>query len=209
MTMQTPEPVRICSHCGVDCSDYYVDTLNEKNERLSSSCHKCDSNRRFDDYVRTARISTRLLTEVAIRTVHLEYGHSVERANLVLELQKHRDDIQGKVQQFDGEVWFGGLQSIVQKSTMKGMQARELIESSCGPVKLMTYAIAGRAMFTLDAPKCSITLITDETSPSSRMGVQGIDATAAEAIELISSVCLAWKNGQVVMENDADVGLLI
>ncbi len=71
----------------------------------------------------------------------------------------------------------------------------------------MLWVCAGRCMFTLDAPKCDVTMITSDSGCDRVMGLQGLHATEAEAIGMIDAVIAAWKAKVLTFVPDKDVGI--
>jgi len=53
-----------------------------------------------------------------------------------------------------------------------------------------------------------IDVITEESSCNSRMGTNGIGATADQAIDLLDSTIAAWKAGDITFKADGDVRIL-
>lgn len=217
-TMHDDETTPTCATCERVCEGGWVDTLDPTTGRtLRTVCARCDRDARFDEYVRTGRLSTWLVDEVAMRHYYLTEGPAarrskVERPALVREIHAKVEALHGEVERFGREVWFGGLQAFVRGQRVKGGRAATPIESgigSIGAVKLLTYAMCGRAMITLEAASCSVTLITDETSADARMGLRGIDATADEARALLGAVRAEWAHAPVAMVDDTDVGLAL
>lgn len=174
-------------------------------------CRECESEELRLNYRKTGRINTTLTLDAALNSrrdyhtgepVERRDGNTLERVNAAMAA------INNHVKMFDKRVWFGGLQKLVQKCETKGMSATHSIPTkNIGKVKVLAYAMAGRAMVTLDAKKCSITVITAEDEDRPRMGIQGIDATELQAIELLDSVMDAWVLGEVHMKSDTNIGM--
>lgn len=205
------ERTRTCDACARNCDGAYVETRDARTHALRRTlCNRCDTDARFGDYIATGRITTRLTTEVAIRGVHLERNRpgdivAVYRPELVRAIARTLDGIKAQVKAFERDVWFGDLQDFVRGQRVHGGRAQRPIASGLGEIAMLTYAMAGRAMITLEAPGCSVTLITDEASARSCMGLQGIDATEAQALGLLEATRAAWQRGLVLMVDDTKI----
>lgn len=206
--MNEPAPaIDKCDVCGKPVDGFCVESFDANFKRVGVRCHPCDMTQRFDRYAATKRLHTWLMTEVGLRHYDLERGRAVERADLVREAHASVERVRAEVREFDRGVWFGGLQKAVRASRTKGLSAKEPVSSPLGPVKVLAFAMAGRAMITLDAATCSVTVITAEDDTEPRMGIQGIDATEAEALALLLAVRTAWTAGTVDMVPDEQVGI--
>ena len=106
---------------------------------------------------------------------------------------------------FEPLVWFGGVQELVKGSPSRGFKAEASTEM--GPVKMLVYTIAGRCLIQLETGITRVTVIADESSPEPRSGIQGINATEADAIRLLKVSTEAWKAGSFQLQPDEKVGL--
>lgn len=106
---------------------------------------------------------------------------------------------------FEPRVWFGGVQDIVRRSSAAGLRAE--CDTAVGKVEMLVFSTAGRCLMQLDTPTSRVTVIADETSPSPRSGIQGIDATEADAVALLTAASDAWVAGGFELRESASVGL--
>jgi len=73
-------------------------------------------------------------------------------------------------------------------------------------IKLLSLAMAARWRMTIQHPDGHfIDVITEEKACNRRMGTNGIQATADEAIALLESTIAAWKAGDITFTTDDDV----
>lgn len=192
--------------CGV-CSESVVEhrrtvqTFDEKG-LVAVTCQECDMSRRVKAYVETGHIDTWLQMEAMLaERVPDPNGNPFQRINA------SSVKIKAAAKRFEAAVWFGGLKEIVKACDIRGMKAAPLA-TPFGEVTPLLWACAGRVMFTLDAPKCDVTTITsDEEGSESRMGVQGLHATEAEAVGMLDEVTAAWVAGNVTFVPDRNVGM--
>lgn len=107
---------------------------------------------------------------------------------------------------FERAVWFGGMQKMVRASKKSGMSAPP-VETTFVTLALVTFCSAGRCMIQLDSPTSRVTLITAEDEDEARMGVQGIDATEAEALSMLDAAVHFWREGAILLADDTKIGL--
>ena len=103
------------------------------------------------------------------------------------------------VKAFEREVWLDGLQACVDAESKRGMSScRTIWEHLLGeePVEMLTYTIAARVMITLQRRGVFLSVVVAEHGTESTMGIQGLHATEAEAIELLQVAQAQWKAGR-------------
>lgn len=100
-------------------------------------------------------------------------------------------------------VWFGGLQKFVRSEPVKGHSVE------MHGIKLLSYCMAGRAMQTISIESGeSITLITAEDEAEPRMGIQGIEATEQQAVDMLRRCIELWQSGVLKMlRRDGEVSV--
>jgi len=76
------------------------------------------------------------------------------------------------------------------------------------PVKLLSLAMCGRWRMTIESKGAFIDVITEEDSPSKRMGINGISATEEAAMKLLTDTITAWKAGVISFAKDGEVHIL-
>lgn len=102
----------------------------------------------------------------------------------------------------------GSLQRFIVGETRSGHSASFTDESGVD-IKLLSLAMCGRWRMTIQHPDGPfIDVITEENSCNSRMGLNGIGATADQAVSLIGSTMAAWARGDVNFTEDGDVHIL-
>ncbi len=194
-----------CRICGKPPSGRVTEYLDSKTGAVTAvECEPCAAGARLDRFERTGHITTWLWTDS-----HFEVGDAEKRGpasgpriQSLRRLVESMESLKEQVAEFDRDVWFGGLQVIVRASSSSALSGR----APLGPVLLLTTA--GRAICTMIGPSGeSVTVITDQSSPSPRMGVQGIDATADEARLLISGAVASFRDGTLIFSPDPEVGL--
>lgn len=188
-----------CDSCSIELdeeTDRFVEMLRETSnglERTGMLCEPCNEIRLFQDYEKTGVLTSKLTLLAALNSSARRQADSVlDRILLASE------NIRGYIKVFERDVWFMGLQEIVRAARVRGMSF------STETHKVLTYTMAGRAMITIsNEAQNSVTLITEEDAISPRMGM-GIEATEAEATQLISAAIEAWKSG-LRPESDKEV----
>jgi len=197
----------ICAVCQRDCTDLgWVQRIAD-DKVTRTTCTECDADERFRRYADTGYIDTWLMTQAMLVAEGYGRNKSAERRKLSLDIHGACDGLRELVNRFELVVWFGGMQKFARDSKYKGTSAAKPVASPWGEVKVMCYTMCGRAMITLDAPSCDVTVITEEDASESRMGLNGLHATAAEARGLLQAVIDAWTRGEIAMADDTGVQL--
>lgn len=211
--MNTPEPTH-CDDCGAPLDNGY--NYRYKGDKIvRATCFPCNSKEMLKEYSETKRLRTHLIEDNSLKLYHTDMKKDWHfDNNKFLEDLKTRIDIQlsytrifDKIKEFEREVWFKGLQDKVKASSVKGVSAHtNIFNNFC----VLTYSMCARTMITIEDDKKSVTLITEETSPESRMGFRGVDATEEEAISLIQLAIELYHNEggtRLVFEEDTKVSM--
>lgn len=186
--MSDSEPTN-CSRCNTSLEGKrYVTYYTATKKKLTVDevlCQKCDEIKRWDNYAKTDIISTSMYMELIY--LHGEYArkpHPHLDDTLILRVVEETISLEEHVNIFESLVWLGNppLQKVVDNCRTHGMK----YEDKSSKVTFMTYDIAGRVMITVENKTASITLITgSDYKESGHMGIQGINATAKEAKNLL------------------------
>ena len=186
-----------CKDCGTvtTAGDYRVQTFRA-DKYAYTLCRMCDRVRRESAYADTGVLTTRLWLDLT-----LDHREQWDNPTLPFLVSMHR--IKEAAAAFGRDVWFaGGLQKFFRESKYAAFSMSDPASS----FRVLMLASAGRALFTFSGTsEQSVTLITDETSATARMGVQGIDATESEALTLIAQGKTLWESGQLPVV-DREVG---
>lgn len=172
----------------------------QRDEEREQAEHEAYVQSVFDAYRLTSKLSTPLLSHAVLR------GNRPDAKNAKRDIAI----VEASVEVFEDEAWFeGGLQAQVQAADTKGLSLH--YEN----LVLMSYSISGRTLITIsdDAKNIDVTLVTSEDQPRIRegrhiMGIQGIDATASEAVDLIHGLVQMSRKGPLRMVPDADIRIL-
>jgi hypothetical protein len=178
-----PEPSH-CDACKAPIVGRYVQSFNGQGQSIESRCSACDRLRRVARFEETTRLTTRTLMDAMMS----KYDPTPTETDLAV--LKAFEEVPRHIALFEGEVWFGGLQDSARKATVKGTSLEK------DGFKLLCYTMCGRAMITLEDAEASVTVITTEDGTyRGQMGLQGIDATGAQAVELLSKARNLWASG--------------
>lgn len=198
-----------CGSCGKSVVDGRTVRTFQDGKVIAVTCVECDMAERIKLYEETGHMTTWLLTEACLGAYDRQkYESRCNPTGTPFErINASSARIQEAAKRFEEEVWFGGLKPIVKACPIRGMKAAPL-KTPFGDVTAMLWVCAGRCMFTLDAPKCDVTVITAEDDGDRRcMGVQGLHATEAEAVGMLDAVTGAWKDGALTFVGDENVGI--
>lgn len=210
-----------CHSCHKPCASGFVTYCDIDTGLVKRViCRDCYTKELYADYIKSGNITTRLWTDATITLMDAhDFGvrginrPTRDRWRDVCDINDAMVRVAYAAKFFEKSVWFGRcayfppLQIISQKSSMKGMSAKNKFKTPYGDAKFLVYTMAGRAMITLETDKASVTLITDESSSESRMGVQGICATGDQACEIIMAAIETWKANEIEIEEDREVGM--
>jgi hypothetical protein len=94
----------------------------------------------------------------------------------------------------------GSLQAFVILAQYHGYRA------DVDGVAYLSYSIAGRSVFQIDAGDVSVGYCLDEDSPTPRGGIQSLSCTADRAVTLITRAITDWKDGKVTFAHSKNVG---
>lgn len=173
-----------CDRCGLDLDGWRSERWRGE-KRIEVVCNGCDRKERVAEYLKTRVLSTSLVTVVAIDAVRREFGNPpLLTDNAFAQLDADVKRVNEAVARFEENVWFARLVTQVRASTSSHMRGRGQ------GFEILTMASAARWMATIEGMDgASITVITEEGSNTrGRMGLQGIDCTAARAMELLALV---------------------
>ena len=112
--------------------------------------------------------------------------------------------IEAEVKLFEREVWFNGLQDFARGASTKGTSLGGFPDGHT----LMCYTMCGRAAITIESPVASVSVLTDETSQESCMGLNGLDGTEEQVIGLLRWARDIWAEQHHMLREDSDVSLL-
>lgn len=143
------------------------------------------------------------------------------------------DRVDEAFKQWEREVWFGGKEphkdDAVTRPYLDMPEFRQYINKRTGPpagslqafvipaqyhgyradvdgVTYLSYSIAGRSIFQIDAGGDSVGYCLDEDSPTPRGGIQSLSCTADRAVTLITKAIADWKEGKVTLKHSKSVG---
>jgi len=211
-----------CTDCNASLERGYVSIYRDKT-LVASHCIACNRKHIMDDYLKTKRLTTSLVESVTSELYevgrpwsyqedvskpnHLTFREIFESGSLEdvralknkLDVWESHTKIWNKIKDFEREVWFKGLQTIIMDSNKKGVSA-ELIGIKC-----LTFSMCARTMFTIDDGESSVTMMCTEDSEESTMHFRGISATEKRAIELIDFVIETFNDGSLKFEDDNEV----
>lgn len=235
------EGPQVCGTCGKTVNLYSQTYSSALKKVTAITCEPCAKSERFADYAKTKQITTKLMMDAtliahdvwnALYVGKVDWQLRARRESRERLAEKHEHDViiaalnvdravqrlHEVVKTFEREVWYAGVQKIVQDAKTHGMSAKETLEVDGEKVKFLVFASAGRCMITLDTPTRDVTVITaEDEAPNSDhrgpkplgegpMGLQGIHATEAQAVALLEAAIAAWKRGEIKLVQDTKVG---
>lgn len=189
-----------CKWCGADLSRGYVTVYDNKGNVKEVICSNCDIRDRAVTYTKTGVLSIRLITQATLEELP---GHrQLLEVGLRNRVIREYGAIEVMVKEFEQRVWFVGLQKFVIASRTHGSFAGH------NSIKVLVYATAGRVLITISRQdRESITVIAAEKEQEARMGVQSIDATEAQAINLLIEASDLYRDGKLVFTEDIKVSM--
>ena len=194
-----------------DCGRCPAKKLNAYSKRVDADgnvkevvCFDCDNAESLAQWKKDHRLTSRLILTAALKS-HSRRG---DPEAAWLDINESSERVRARVKDpkgFERAVWFGGLQAAVRATRERGLSAN--IDTHGGKLTLTTYCLAGRCMVQIESDAARLTLITAEDEAEAHMGVQGIDATEGQAIDLLNAAQRAWCDGAVTMASAPNVGM--
>lgn len=184
-------------------------------------CTPCKDIETLDDWSKDHR-----LYSGATLTASLICHDSLTVDSRWFEIHSAYNRVQAHVKEnFEPSVWFGhagavftkapckdgfgltaglgkgrAMMPLVDKSPHSHLTSGKIVEGELTYV-VNTWCCAGRAVIEVGSAKARVTLITEDGSMRLCMGIQGIDATVDEAIELLGRAESAWVAGAFDLTN--------
>lgn len=194
----------------------------DKARHEAHACHEHDLVHRVGTYYETKVITSSMHLEAAMLTHRAEKKPAPPWA---IELMDSMKPVEAALKAWERAVWFGGAEPNKDNKVTRPMkylsECREYKSDSyklcpegslqrfvrranykgyCCDVDGVTYtsdATAGRALFQIERGEDRVTVISDETSPEPRSGLQGIHARASVAKELLERAIGDWALGKI------------
>lgn len=213
-----------CQQCNVSLSDRPYIYMYRDDKIIGAYCCDCDDKNIMDTYLKTKVLRTRLIERISLdlcdvgrawaywepetRKYKNKKFNEIFFGGIVGELQDLQNKldiwisnakIHEKIKEFEKEVWFNGLQKIIQKSESKGVSAE------LPSIKCLIFSMCARTMITIESETASVTMMCEEDSHELTMGFRGIDATEQQALALITLIIDSWKSGYLVFKDDNKV----
>lgn len=200
-----------CDRCSSSL-EYGWSQRYRDDQLLESICFTCDETDQISKYREKKIISSKLMTTASIKGVQIEYsrvpgsrsyGRSPEiYDDIYLEINQSVARIHAEVKNFERVVWFGGLQKQVVGSNWRGFRM------DFGKSLALVYTLAGRTQITIETENedSYVSVITAEDSHEPVMGIQGINATEKQALQLLVSCKANYLKGNL-FQQDSKVGL--
>lgn len=203
-----------CEVCKEDCTfDGFITSFamgkgEDKVEITGIECRPCDMARRVRVYTDTGRIDNRLGMEAHLATYRMSEKPKDEwpdNADAYLKIVAVYENMNKAVKRFEEVVWFGGLQEFVHNCKWKGALA-----TFGDGVKFLSYTMCARSRVTLEHPEgFFIDVITAEDGSDRVMGINGIGCTEHQGIALLNHAADAWAAGEIDIQPDTGVGILL
>jgi hypothetical protein len=196
MTETTPNIQKTCGTCGRSIGEqerHFVDTTTTPQKLL---CYRCGWDAIVERYLQTGILHPALTMQAALCETAREYGCGHWHDDAKAVAAAHADTfravaresklVEDAMKRFELSHWFGFIQSYYHATTIRGHS------STHERFKAVLWGCAGRVLLTVkgnggDAAvkDAQVTMVFDEDSKMPRGGIQSIDGTAAQALELI------------------------
>jgi len=190
-------------------------------------CSVCKDNETLNDWSKDRRLYSSTTLTAAMNCYDGRRGRPGETVDSRwFEINSASNRVQQHVKEnFEPSVWFGhagqpftrtpdkdgfghtagmgkgrAMMPLVHKSKHSHLTSGKIVEGELTYV-VNTWCTAGRALIEVESDKARITLITEDGSMRLCMGIQGIDATVDEAIELLGRAESAWVAGAFDLTN--------
>lgn len=189
-------PPPVCEACGCVCERGHAARFNSKTKlEYDFRCLDCNQREYWQEYACTRILRTKLLTDAAIEEVvrrsrdPSQWRKNPAAPELLTEVIVANQQLREVAKEFERAVWFDGLQAHVRACRVKGQRV------ATRQLKWLLWSAIARTVITLEDPQehHSLTLITEEDSSESRMGVQGVEGTLPQVLALVARAISIWQ----------------
>ena len=204
MTTQTIDQDNpTCTVCGKTDLRSWTLTIRD-NVCVAAHCSDCEDARTLAAYREDGVLTSRNTLSASLIAFYAREARERRPCDpMWLDIADATKRLTTHVKAFDRDVWFGGLQAQYAK-TKHGLSCAPF-QTDIGECGMLVGGSGGRAMMTLTVGDAMVTVITDETSKTSRMGLQGIHATEAQAVAILTGALHAWRKGLAMTGSPAFV----
>lgn len=207
-----------CDRCEAPSLSHYRAKLNAQGDVLEVYCDHCGELEDLQIWDKDHRLHS-YVTLTAVLKTHTAKPGADKPDHRWFEISQASQRVHAHVKEyFEPSVWFGhaggpfvktpteyggvscgfgtgkAMAKVVRASTCAWMTSGDIIETA-GKYTVKTWCTAGRCLVEIESDDARITLITAEDEDAMRMGVQGIDATEAQALDLLNRAEMAWRGG--------------
>ncbi|MFH0937272.1 MAG: hypothetical protein V1808_03180 [Candidatus Daviesbacteria bacterium] len=190
-----PEIPSNCEQCQSPLNGAYSEIYKGR-QRIAVICTRCSAQDYLEDYQKTRRLSSSLIMEALVSN----YYPAEDKFRILAD----RNVVDEAVKVFEKEIWWeGGLQKFNKNSSDRGHSLK------FGNLTARMYTLAGRVMITMEdnSRNIDLTVITTENNEL-YMGVQSVNATAREAVELLYEMRRLKANGKLKFQPDNKVSII-
>jgi len=187
-----------CLECGLEVDGEIVsyEKVDGVWTTVGAKHYACRQNADWRQFRADHRLTTRLMLDAIFNADQERYG----------EIRADVARVNAAVKKFESEVWFDSA-PVIGECKYTGRPVRARVNSSLQTfvesfqsrasgkskeVEMLTFISAGCVVITLQTSGADVTLIAAEGEQTERMGLQGINATAAEAVALIEAMA-HWR----------------
>lgn len=221
--------VKNCQRCNRNIEGGYIcQRYDDKGNIVETFCHICSKVEVVEEYRKSKTIHTSLLTEATIAKGYFTERWDMSRMReeyrefyyqnrkLLLEVAESGEKMSKLVDRFDNEAWNKWLKKYWNDVDYRGHEAK------VGKLSVLMWGCAGRVMITVGSkePYQSFTMIfsdynvtEDDIKKYGEMmkqkgGIQGITATEAEALDMLTQVLDANTKNKLKFKRNDNVHML-
>ena len=214
-----------CDRCGTPNLHVYGAPVTDKGEVIEVYCDPCKDIETLATWDQDHRLHSRDTMTATLKTYRTDKtGVDPRWFEIADASARIHDHVKAH---FEPSVWFGhaggpftttpveyggrscgfgkgqAMAKVVRASKNSWMVSGDVVETA-GTYTVKTWCTAGRCLIEIESAVARITLITAEDEDTMRMGVQGIDATEAEAMDLLNRAEMAWLAGAFTLTDKKD-----
>lgn len=198
------QELQICVTCKDETTEYWT-SWNSKGEVTKYECDSCVCRGRIKDYEETGYLTSKLIMEANLAThkYNGSYYRDEQPSQTHINVAEACKRLEVSIRAFQTNVWFNGMKTQINaEKRVAGMSA------SHDSFKILTFCTAGRCMLTLEEANVSLSIVADETSDISNIGLQSCYGTEKELLSLLAKSQLLFAEDKLNLIPDNKISII-
>ncbi len=186
--------IKKCNRCGVSLERGWTEIYDESGKVQEYICFSCDANERKETYLKNGFLGSKLI-------MNAQLGYYDDDPAVKAQILRENGQLHEAIKRFEEAVWFsGGLHVYIKASQYSG---HSMVTTG---IKAMVLCTAGRVLVTLqDEHAMDVTVIFSETGRRRSAGMQSVNATVFQAVNMLDTFSNAVKKNGLQFKHDTQV----